>query len=123
MKLILALLGAAFIAIFIVSWSDAQSFESDLTDAGFSNVSLTSPLSNEKATVDVHGCKLGIDNTGTSNQRRTIAGHELPMYSVDTIATNDTWVAIPEMANKASTPDEIAQFLAAHRDAYPCYKP
>lgn len=121
LRLILVVLGAAMIAIFVVSWSDAQGFKDDLTAVGFANVDLNSPLSNEKAIVEVHGCKLGIDNTGVPEGKRTVSGREMPLYSVNSIS-GDTWTAVPELRAKASTPDEVAAFLAAHTDVYTCYK-
>ncbi len=123
LRLIQIACGVTLVVLVLTSWSDAQNFESGLTSVGFTSVDLNSPLSNEKATVDVHGCKLGIDNTGTDDRRRTVAGHELPLYSVNSVAADDTWSVIPELAAKASSPDEVAVFLAARTQQYPCYTP
>jgi hypothetical protein len=104
-----------------VAWFEAQNFKTIVTNAGFTNVELVDSTSS-KATVMLHGCKLGIDDDNTGDATRVINGHDTSPFNVSSVSDTGTWAAVPELTNKASSPDEVAAFLAAHREQYPCYK-
>jgi len=111
-----------FVWVLVTSYLHASDLKYGLGYAGFEKVQQDNILV-VKATSTVHGCNLGFDRDNTISTTRTVNGHEVEPYNVSAIDGNGTWTAIRELANKASTPDEVGAFLSAHRDKYPCYKP